>query len=273
MDLGGVIGPYTTELHMGPPSVCGECRRKLKVFSKRRKCVHCRIMLCKLCFTPHMTDRHGSSSADSDDRDVHFESPMHATALGSPDYEELMLDDVDGVVEVASDDEDDDEDEDDIDDEAENFRAHATRADEEPLPLSSVATAVDLLHDVEEDEEDDEDEEALQFRTRRSHRDSVDEELNQYDEFVRFQSAIATWTRKELNVKRQQKLAKQSHSLCLLPNVVETTRACQAREMFTLLYCAAVTISVWGAYLVIAMVFLQLRRVSFGSAGSMVAFQ
>lgn len=261
---------------MGPPSVCGECRRKLKVFSKRRKCVHCRIMLCKLCFAPHMTDRHGSSSADSDDRDVHFKSPMHGTALGSPDYEELsahMLDDVDGIVEVASDDEDDDEDEDDIDDEAETFRAHASRADDEPLPLSSVATAVDLLQDVEEDEEDDEVEEALQFRTRRSHRDSVDEQLNQYDEFLRFQSAIATWTRKELDVKRQQRLAKQSRSLCLLPNVVETTRACHAREIFTLFYCVAVTISVWGVYLVIATVFLLLRRLSFGSAGSMVAFQ
>lgn len=256
---------------MGPSSLCGECHRKLKVFSKRRKCVHCRIMLCKSCFTPHMTDRHGSSSGggDSDDRDVHFMSPMHATALGSPDYEELILDDVDGVVEVASDDDDEDEDEDDIDDEAENFHAHATRADEVP----SLSTTREVLRDVEEDEEDDDDDEALQFRSRRIHRDSVDEELNQYDEFVRFQSAIATWTRKELDVKRQQKLAKQSRSLCLLPSAVETTRACQTRAMFMLFYCVAVTLSVWGVYFAIAMVFLLMRRLSFGSAGSTVAFQ
>lgn len=46
---------------MGPSSTCEQCGKKLKVFSKRTKCMHCMAAVCKACYAPHVVTRHPSA--------------------------------------------------------------------------------------------------------------------------------------------------------------------------------------------------------------------
>ncbi|GAB9474160.1 hypothetical protein Gpo141_00011299 [Globisporangium polare] len=47
---------------MGSPSACEQCGKKFKVFTKRKKCLHCMTVVCKYCYAPHLTTKHPSAA-------------------------------------------------------------------------------------------------------------------------------------------------------------------------------------------------------------------
>lgn len=47
---------------MGSPSACEQCGKKFKVFTKRKKCLHCMTVVCKYCYAPHLTTKHPSAT-------------------------------------------------------------------------------------------------------------------------------------------------------------------------------------------------------------------
>lgn len=248
---------------MGPPTACEQCGKKLSVFSKRRKCVHCMAAVCKHCYTPHLVARHPSAAAaaaaaaaadhdgrrsrrrhatnttphlevsdNTSDDDVYFLSPVHAQARRG--FRDSMLDGVDAV-DVASGDEDDDHDDDndDVDDD-----------DDE-----DDDDGVEDEDDEEDDEEDGVGDDIADSYTRPARRMSVEEEHDQHKELVRLQDAVATWARKEAAAERAQRVAKRTSCYSMTPVTnVRVTREYQERACFASSYAVVVTLLVWGVY-------------------------
>jgi hypothetical protein len=225
---------------MGPPTLCEHCGKKLKVFTKRRKCTHCHLRLCRGCVEAHVSERHpnvttslgggGGSSSNlteygEDDDDVYFLSPQSASGSGS------------------------------------SFGDGSSQRQQKKAPtrpkLHQTDSAVDLLDDLEgvdvvdvdENEDDDEDDgnDDDLLLGEFSRRASVEEEQTQFREFTLLQHAVEKWAKAEIEIKRQQRLAKQSSRVLAkgpIPNF-GSTRAYQQRELFCVSYAAFVTVAVW----------------------------
>jgi hypothetical protein len=248
--------------------MCEQCGKKFKVFAKRKKCLHCMIVVCKYCYAPHVDAKHPSAAVrfhaalasqqqqqqqrrslntsgglraslsspydpmdddvDDEEHDVHFLSPVNKRKPKRMDYDDdadlMLLDNVDDI-EIVSGDEDDDDDEEEED------------MDEE---------------DEEEDEDMDEavyaDDDGLDSTPRASMTEH-DARMTQYAEFLQLQDAVATWTRREIAVKKQQRIAKRDscYSMTAIPNV-RSTREYQERELFVVSYSIVVTLLVWVVY-------------------------
>lgn len=240
---------------MGGPSACEQCSKKLSVFSKRRKCVHCMAAVCKNCYAPHLVARHPTAAAstfsafeprsrkrpatistlrevsdNTSDDDVHFLSPVNAGARRGFGGEDALLDGIDGVQVVSGgEDEDDEEDEDDDGDDDDDD--------------------VDDAEEEEDEEEDEEDEPRDAAYVRPARRMSMEEEHYQHKELVELQEAVATWARKEAAAEREQRIAKRAscYSMTPIPNV-RSMREYQERELFVVSYAVVVTLLVWGVY-------------------------
>ncbi|TMW61886.1 hypothetical protein Poli38472_010949 [Pythium oligandrum] len=215
---------------MGPTALCEHCSKKLTLFTKRRRCRHCRAVVCRGCYEPHAVARHPNTAALSsgvDDDDVHFTSPTNA--------------------------------------EEESGRGSSFREfqDESTADLLDGADDGEGVDGEENDDEDEEDggEEEMMMGLQYGRRASYEEEETQFREFVQIQHAVEKWTRKELDIKRQERSSKQLGAIYVtkpVPNL-RSVREYQLRELFGITYGVFVTLIVWCIGGIGLLVYLHFR--------------
>lgn len=241
-------------------SLCDECGKKFKVFTKKKRCKHCMDVMCKSCYAAHLELKHtdlGRPAAAA--RRRHSLAMLQATLEGEEDVQ--FLSPVNGN---AMEDLDFQEDQ------------HQHRNAPSPDVLEGVDN-VEVVSEEEEEEEEDsygdrdggEEELLLGAFARRA---SFEEDESQHRELLHIQEAVAKWASREMAVKKQQRLAKLgaragtggsggvSFVVPPVPAACRSLAGFQDSDLFELLYAIAATVAVWAAFALAYAAYLALRR-------------
>lgn len=204
---------------MGYPSSCNQCGKKFKVFGIKKKCKHCKDVLCKACLDTHLELKHTRQKGNSKRRNsneifdttgndeqekLHFVSPFGYLdlELEYTDTDELQV--VDSIEAVSDEDND------------------------------GVLPDDDADDDVKDDE--------LLMKT--LSRQLCVKEAIQYKELCKIQGMVATWTIKEKHVKQEMR-----REVCDSENC----------SIFTISYAVTATVAVWVLFGLLIAVYLQVR--------------
>ncbi|GLE11058.1 hypothetical protein PINS_up023356 [Pythium insidiosum] len=203
--------------------VCEHCQKKLKVFGKRRKCHHCMTVVCRACYEPHLAAKHPTATS--------------SLSLARQRYADALDADADQDVHFL--------------DGQRAFHAADPDATDDLLDGIEDVEVVDV-DDNDDDEEEDPTTEADLALTggRPRRRPSIEDQADQYCEFLQLQQAVEQWAHKEQHLRRQQRLAKQQKLVVAAAPVPDfhSTRDDQQRELFGVAYAVFVTTIVWGIY-------------------------
>lgn len=172
--------------------------------------MHCMSILCRQCMNPHLEMRHPNNAPTSSGFDLYY--PLEDVHFLSPRRN------------------------------SKNLPKRSER--EQSSSTTDVVDGDDVANsdDVNEDEGDEED---LEYNQRAS----IQEEQDQYEELIKLQQAMDHWTRKEMELKRQQQQTKQTSIYANKPiPCMKSARESQQRQIFSITYAVFVTLLVWGIY-------------------------
>lgn len=217
---------------MGSPSTCDECGKKFKVFGIKRKCKHCKDVVCKACLAAHLELKHThlngparmfrrrtslemfEATGNGELDEVHLLSPVDSPDLeieyAGPD----MLDDVD----AGSDDDDDGD-----------------------------------LYDDDADEDDE------LLMTSLSRQPTIEEEETQHKELRKIQEAVATWARKEKQAKQEMRCNKKDRYRYTMTPVSSEVCCYENYSIFAMVYAVMATVAVWMLFGLLLAAYMRVR--------------